>query len=200
MKKILLVPLFLLLVTINYDGDFDDTGLISGWKFAPLQVDVGLGDSNNKLIDENSHTILSLGLFTLQQKSAVVSFATLNNSLQNNYGIQASLTNGTFNNYGISCSIISMSKKNYGIQVGILYNETVDSSGQICGINIADKVSLGIVNWESTSDDANKSQSFFSAGLFNYGTSIVQVGLLNYNPNSYFPWMPFINCGIGKKK
>ena len=47
-----------------------DTSMIpvffSGWKFAPVQVDVCFIDSNAKLVDENANTILALGLFTLR--------------------------------------------------------------------------------------------------------------------------------------
>ena len=28
---------------------------------------------------------------------------------------------------------------------------------------------------------------------------VMQIGLLNYNPNSYVPWMPLINFDMGKK-
>ena len=62
---------------------------------------------------------------------------------------------------------------------------------QLCGINIADSVYIGIVN------DSDKVQ----IGLLNNGRNgaLFQIGLLNYNPNSYVPWMPLINFDMGKK-
>jgi len=40
----------------------------------------------------------------------------------------------------------------------------------------------------------------FQIGLFNIGQNgaTLQIGLLNYNPKSYIPWMPLINFDMGK--
>ena len=121
MKNFLIIFLLLLCITDLFGGDFENKGVISNWKFAPLQVDFGLVNEK-KLVDESSDTIFSFGVFTLRQKSAVISFAFLANTLKNNYGVQIPLFLGsaTDNNFGISLGFDNYSKKCYGIQLGIL--------------------------------------------------------------------------------
>ena len=72
MKKPLFLILTILLPFLDFAGEFTDKGAISGWKFAPLQLDAGLIE-NRKLVDESTDTLFSFGLFILQQKSAVFS-------------------------------------------------------------------------------------------------------------------------------
>ncbi|MBR7145969.1 MAG: hypothetical protein IKD10_13660 [Lentisphaeria bacterium] len=181
-------------------GDFNDSGLISGCGFFPLQIDVGFVNDNAKLLDEKSDTVLALGIFSLQQKSAVFSVAGVVNTLQNNYGIQIYpffLGSATDNNYGISWGLTNFSKKCYGLQLGIsnhsFAGEEVDKANerwQLCGVNIADFLFCGLLNF------SNECQ----IGLFNFSKgAIFQLGLLNYNPKSYIPWMPLINCDMGRE-
>lgn len=197
MKKFILLILTVLFFLPAIAGDFDGKGLISGWKFAPLQVDAGL-INDKKLVDGNTDTLFSFGLFILRQKSAVFSFAFAANTLHNNYGIQfPSLILGglTDNNYGISFGWQNYCKKCYGIQVGILNNswagEPIEENRkrfQFVGMNIADTIYLGLVNI------SNK----FQIGLLNLGPgAILQIGLLNYNPKSYIPWLPIVNWDMG---
>ena len=165
-----------------------------------MQVDVGL-INDKKLVDGNTDTFFSLGLFILRQKSAVISYSFVANTLHNNYGIQLpSLILGSLsdNNYGISFGWQNYSKKCYGIQVGILNNswagEPVEENRkrvQILGANIADTVYLGLVNI------SNKIQ----IGLVNLSPGATfQLGLLNYNPRSYIPWMPLVNWNMGREE
>ena len=197
MKKFILLILTVLFFLPAIAGDFDGKGLISGWKFAPLQVDAGL-INDKKLVDGNTDTLFSFGLFILRQKSAVFSFAFAAHPLHNNYGIQfPSLILGglTDNNYGISFGWQNYCKKCYGIQVGILNNswagEPIEENRkrfQFVGMNIADTIYLGLVNI------SNK----FQIGLLNLGPgAILQIGLLNYNPKSYIPWLPIVNWDMG---
>ena len=201
MKKFWLT-LLLLTVAIPaiYGGYFDDKGWISGWKFFPLQVDVGLV-KDKKLVDESTHTFFSFGLFILQQKSAVLSTAFVANTLYDNYGIQINpLLMGTVtdNNYGISFGFENYCKKCYGIQLGVLNHswagEEIEKERerlQIFGINIADTVYCGLVNI------SNRVQ----IGLFNAAPGgAFQIGLVNYNPRSYIPWMPIVNWDMGRKE
>ncbi|MBQ4330027.1 MAG: hypothetical protein IJC27_09920 [Lentisphaeria bacterium] len=198
MKKVFLIFILMFTVLALSGGDFENKGVISNWKFAPLQVDVGLVNEK-KLVDESSDTFISLGLFILRQKSAVISFAFLANTLQNNYGIQIPIFPGsaTDNNYGISLGWDNYSKNCYGIQLGMINHsfagDSVEKNNervQFCGINIADTLYCGLVNFSDK----------FQIGLFNAGKgAIFQIGLLNYNPRSYIPWMPLINCDMGKK-
>lgn len=180
-------------------GDFDDKGLVSGWKFTPLQLDAGMS-YGTKLFDESSDTFLSLGLILLQQKSAVISIALLANTLQNNYGIQCAplfLGTVTDRNYGISYGFENYSKRCYGIQLGLLnYSfaglpvEKENEQVQVCGINIADRLYLGLLN----------ATDHFQIGLVNLSKGArFQLGLLNFNPRSYVPWMPLINFDMGRE-
>ena len=41
-KRSILILLAVMFISSAFAGDFDDKGVISGWKFAPVQVDVGL--------------------------------------------------------------------------------------------------------------------------------------------------------------
>ena len=189
-----------LLFSVVYAGDFNDKGLISDWRFAPLQVDLSLV-KQRKLVDESSDALLALGLFIVQQRSAVVSLALVATHLQYNYGIQLNpLPMGTATdvNYGISLGFENYSKKNYGLQMGVLNHiwsgreiEKHTELLQFCGINIADSVFIGLLN------DTDKVQ----IGLLNNGRfgAAFQIGLLNYNPASYLPWMPLINFDMGRK-
>lgn len=198
-KNLLILPVMIFTVAL-WGGDFNDKGLISGWNFAPLQVDIGLVKSR-KLVDESSDTLLALGLFMVQQKSSLLSFALVANHLQNNYGLQLNplpFGTATDKNYGISIGFENYAKKCYGMQIGILNHvwagaeiEKHKELLQFCGINIADTVFIGILN------DSDKVQ----IGLLNNGRfgALFQIGLLNYNPGSYLPWMPLVNWDMGRR-
>ena len=181
-----------------FGGYFDDKGVISGWKFAPLQIDVGL-IKDKKLVDESSHTLFAFGLFVLEQKSAVFSMAFIANTLQSNYGIQINplmMGVATDKNYGISLGVENYCKNCYGIQLGVLNHfwagaeiEKENEFVQVLGANIADTLFLGIVN---ISDK-------FQIGLLNLSRCAdFQIGLLNFNAKSYIPWMPLINFDMGR--
>ncbi|MBO7328404.1 MAG: hypothetical protein J6W00_06510 [Lentisphaeria bacterium] len=196
-KKNILILLAAIFVSSVFAGDFDDKGVITGWKFAPVQIDVGLVNEK-KLVDETSHTFFSFGLFILQQKSAVLSVALIANTLQNNYGLQLPLFMGAVTdiNYGISAGLENYSKKCYGIQLGVINHsfagEPIEKSNervQFLGANIADTLFLGLVNFSNE----------IQIGLANFSKgAIFQIGLLNYNPQSYIPWMPIVNWNMGR--
>ena len=196
-KKNILILLAAIFVLSVFAGDFDDKGVITGWKYAPVQIDVGLVNEK-KLVDETSHTFFSLGLFLLQQKSAVLSVALIANTLQNNYGIQLPLLMGAVTdlNYGISAGLENYSKKCYGIQFGVVNHsfagDTIEKNNervQFLGENIADTLFVGLVNFSNE----------IQIGLANFSKgAIFQIGLLNYNPRSYIPWMPLINWNMGR--
>ena len=200
MKKFALILFTAAVIPALSAGYFDDKGWISGWKFAPLQIDLSLV-KHHKLVDESSNTLFSFGLFLMEQKSAVFSSALVANSLQNNYGLQINpLFMGTVTdkNYGISIGFENYSKKCYGIQLGVLNHswagETVEKERerlQIFGINIADTVYCGLVNI------SNKIQ----IGKFNAAPGgAFQIGLLNYNLKSYIPFLPFINWDMRREE
>jgi hypothetical protein len=198
MKKFALILFTAAVIPALSAGYFDDKGWISGWKFAPLQIDLSLV-KHHKLVDESSNTLFSFGLFLIEQKSAVFSSALVANSLYNNYGLQVNpLFMGTVTdkNYGISIGFENYSKRCYGIQLGVLNHswagEEIEKERerlQIFGINIADTVYCGLVNI------SNKVQ----IGIFNATPGgAFQIGLLNYNLKSYIPFLPFINWDMGR--
>jgi hypothetical protein len=198
MKKFALILFTAAVIPALSAGYFDDKGWISGWKFAPLQIDLSLV-KHHKLVDESSNTLFSFGLFLIEQKSAVFSSALVANSLYNNYGLQINpLFMGTVTdkNYGISIGFENYSKRCYGIQLGVLNHswagEEIEKERerlQIFGINIADTVYCGLVNI------SNKVQ----IGIFNASPGgAFQIGLLNYNLKSYIPFLPFINWDMGR--
>lgn len=194
-KKNLLILLTLILFGSQlFSGDFNDQGLISDCGFFPVQLDWGL-IGKTKLIDEKSDTVLALGLFLVQQKSAVFSTALIATHLQKNFGIQLNLLPigaAAEKNYGLSFGFENYTKRNYGVQMGLLNHswagkemEPVNEKLQVCGINVADTLYIGVVN------DTDK----FQIGLFNNGRrgAKFQIGLLNYNPCSILPWMILFN-------
>ena len=175
-------------------------GLIPGYKFTPLQVWIGVDKA--KLFDADADTVFSFGLLILAQKSAVLSLAPLN-FLTNNYGIQIGVP-GTLarNNYGISLGAVNVHRKNYGLQIGALLNES-NHTGQICGVNIADKVQIAIANLGPGERGIKKYHEvpepfYFQLGVFNSGDSAVQIGMLNWNPRSHIPLLPLVNFAMKK--
>ena len=114
--------------------------------------------------------------------------------------------------YGISSGIIFLQNENFGVTAGI-YSFGVKNNG----------ISLGIINsWESNDGISigaanciynNSGRNILQIGVFNYaknGLQIgifnttsnggVQIGLLNYNPKSYIPWLPFVNWDMGREE
>ena len=196
MKKLLSILLITLFAFILKAGDFNDPGLIKGKNFFPIQIDAGLVN-NCRLVDESTNTIVSLGLFLVQQKSSIISCGTIVSALQNNYGLQFSPFIGvaTDNNYGISLGWENYAKKCYGLQIGVFNHhfegEEVKKEKerlQICGINICDTIFIGLANFTSK----------FQIGLFNLGRAKFQIGLLNFNPTSYVPFFPIFNFDMGR--
>ncbi len=172
-------------------------GLISGYKFTPLQLWIGV---ETKLFDADADTVFCFGLLRLEQKSAVLSLAPIT-LLTDNYGIQLGLSTLAIRNYGISLGLINMGK-NHGLQIGALLNVS-DHTGQICGVNIADKVQIGIANMGPSERVIKKYHEvpdpfYFQLGVFNGGDSAVQIGVLNYNSRSYIPLLPLVNFAMKK--
>jgi hypothetical protein len=249
MKKLLLVILSVVVVSSAFAGigDFDRKGMISGWKFAPVQL--GLGFENySKLVDDQSNVIFNIGLWEMDQRSAVFSLAGLS-ELKSNYGISLALANWAHACYGIQIGFLNTSER---------FQPAGGSGGftlryihaQAAGINIADVIQIGLLNIDGNPgwfqmglvnfcghesdfmqlglvnlggdklkigvvNVAEKGicnigllnfglsnfgeKSFVDIGIFNHGTSTIQLGLLNYNPKSYIPWLPFVNWDMGRE-
>ena len=93
MKKTFLF--ILLATTLNLFAHFPvivdsdkSKGVISGWKFAPVQVGVGIFESAN-LFDADSVALFSIGLAGIQQHSSIISVGGIT-ELKKNYGLQVS--------------------------------------------------------------------------------------------------------------
>ena len=192
MKKILLVILSAVIVSSAFAGEFDGKGVISGWKFAPVQVGAGIFESAN-LFDADSVALFSIGLLGIQQHSSIISVGSIT-ELKNNYGIQVSAASLTDHNYGLMIGLLENCtdvNKNYGIKIGITNISGKFAKFQLLGIDFFDYLQVGFLNGHTYID--NILQIGIINATLNGG---VQIGLLNYNENALIKWMPFFNFGF----
>ena len=180
MKKILL---FLLLFSGFLLSAVDQE---RSWKLSPLQIGLGISDFKN-LADQSADTVFTFGLWYMEQKSAVISFSTCT-EFQNNYGIQLSILQALSDkNYGIMTGFTTGTLvDNYGIKLGLFNVKGKFDHLQILGIDFFDlfyagllhlntPVSIGLVNV----CDKSKNNAVFQAGILNYNSKGVQLGLGN---------------------
>ena len=196
MKKLLLVILAVGIVSSGFTGEFDGKGLISGWKFVPLQVGAGIFESANRF-DADSVALLSIGLLGIQQYSSIISVGGIT-ELKNNYGIQVSAASLTDRNYGLMIGLLENCtdvNKNYGIKIGITNVSGKFAKFQLLGIDFFDYLQVGFLNGHTYID--NILQIGILNATLNGG---VQIGLLNYNENALIKWMPLVNFGFEKKE
>ena len=265
MKKLFLTLLTVMCISPVFADQFDEKGLISGWKFAPLQLGI-LPKENAQLFDGSTHCLGAFSLLGIKQTSAVISMAPFN-ELHSNYGIQISTIQAKGrNNYGFSFGFYTSWQKNYAIQIGVLNNiENILGGGDrlsIVGMNIADFIQIGMINSDVPVQCGfinGQNDGYFQAGAINYGEknsfqlgllnacvdskiqialvngggkgilqiglfnvqengvqvglfnltpgkenfkgkTSFQIGLLNYNPKSYIPWLPLVNFSFGGKE
>lgn len=164
---------------------YEDTrakGLISGWKFAPLQIGLGLRSFSN-LVDEKTNTIITFGLLYMEQNSAVFSFA-LGTELNQNYGIQPGFLISASDNYGLMAGFTCHSHDSYGLKLGVINVKGKFAQAQLLGIDIADTVAIGLLHLEypvpiGLCNLNNTNKSVFQAGIFNYSQSGTQLGVVN---------------------
>ena len=179
-------------VSSAFTGEFDGKGVISGWKFAPVQVGVGIFESAN-LFDSDSVALLSIGLLGIQQYSSIISVGGIT-ELKNNYGIQVSAASLTDRNYGLMIGLLENCtdvNKNYGIKIGITNISGKFAKFQLLGIDFFDYLQVGFLNGHTYIDNV------LQIGIFNATLNGgVQIGLLNYNENALIKWMPFFNFGF----
>ncbi len=182
MKKLLLIILSAVVVSSAFAGEFDSKGVISGWKFAPVQVGIGIFESAN-LFDADSVALLSIGLLGIQQYSSIISVGGIT-ELENNYGLMI----GLLGNY-------TDVNKNYGIKIGITNISGKFAKFQLLGIDFFDYLQVGFLNGHTYIDNV------LQIGIFNATLNGgVQIGLLNYNENALIKWMPFFNFGFEKEE
>ena len=192
MKKLLLIILSAVVVSSAFAGEFDSKGVISGWKFAPVQVGVGIFESAN-LFDADSVALFSIGLAGIQQRSSIISVGGIT-ELENNYGVQVAAASLTDRNYGLMIGLLENCtdvNKNYGIKIGITNISGKFAKFQLLGIDFFDYLQVGFLNGHTYIDNV------LQIGIFNATlNSGVQIGLLNYNENALIKWMPFFNFGF----
>ena len=196
MKKLFLTLLTVMCISPVFADQFDEKGLISGWKFAPLQVGVGIFESAN-LFDADSVALFSIGLAGIQQHSSIISFGGIT-ELKNNYGIQVSAASLTDRNYGLMIGLLENCtdvNKNYGIKIGITNISGKFAKFQLLGIDFFDYLQVGFLNGHTYIDNV------LQIGIFNMTLNGgVQIGLLNYNENALIKWMPFFNFGFEEEE
>ena len=216
MKKLLLTLLTVMCISPVFADQFDEKGLISGWKFVPLQVGAGIFESAN-LFDADSVALLSIGLLGIQQYSSIISVGGIT-ELKNNYGIQvsaASLT--TDRNYGLMIGLLENCtdvNENYGVKIGLFNVSGKFKLTQFLGINCFDLLHIGIANLNAplqigifnACDGGYEDRGInWQIGIFNVAADhdssfTFQLGLLNYNPRSYIPWLPIVNWNMGREE
>ena len=196
MKKLLLIILSVVVVSSAFAGEFDSKGVISGWKFVPLQVGAGIFESAN-LFDADSVALFSFGLLRIQQQASIISLGGMTR-LENNYGIQLSAASLTDRNYGLMIGLLENCtdvNKNYGIKIGITNISGKFAKFQLLGIDFFDYLQVGFLNGHTYIDNV------LQIGIFNATLNGgVQIGLLNYNENALIKWMPFFNFGFEKEE
>ena len=208
MKKLLFFILLEVFVASAFAGNFDGKGVIADWKFAPVQVGVGIFNSTN-LFDADSVALFSIGLVGIQQHSSIISVGGIT-ELKNNYGIQVSAASLTNHNYGLMIGLENCTgvDENYGLKVGLFNISGKFNKGQFAGIDFFEYLHIGIINyhapWQIGLINASE-KCFFQVGLFNAAgkegeNTNFQIGLLNYNENALIKWMPFFNFGFEKEK
>ena len=213
MKKLLLVILAVGIVSSGFTGEFDGKGLISGWKFVPLQVGAGIFESAN-LFDADSVSLFSFGFARVQQHSSIISLGGLT-GLENNYAIQMSAASLADRNYGLMIGMyLNATGNNCGVKIGLFNFSVKFKLLQFLGINCFDFLHIGIANLNAplqigifnACDGGYDDRGInWQLGILNvaadYDSSFTfSIGLLNYNPRSYIPWMPLVNWDMGREE
>ena len=213
MKKLLLVILAVGIVSSGFTVEFDGKGLISGWKFVPLQVGAGIFESAN-LFDADSVSLFSFGFARVQQHSSIISLGGLT-GLENNYAIQMSAASLADRNYGLMIGMyLNATGNNCGVKIGLFNFSVKFKLLQFLGINCFDFLHIGIANlnaplqigiFNACDGGYDDRDINWQLGILNvaadYDSSFTfQIGLLNYNPRSYIPWMPLVNWDMGREE
>ena len=213
MKNLFLTLLTVMCISPVFADQFDEKGLISGWKFVPLQVGVGIFESAN-LFDADSVSLFSFGFARVQQHSSIISLGGLT-GLENNYAIQMSAASLADRNYGLMIGMyLNATGNNCGVKIGLFNFSGKFKLLQFLGINCFDFLHIGIANFNAplqigifnACDGGYDDRGInWQLGILNvaadYDSSFTfQIGLLNYNPKSYIPWLPLVNWDMGREE
>ena len=176
----------------------------------------------------NNNYFLKAGLLNISEYNWAVTIAPANFEYKN-YGLQLGVYNGSaYQDYGMQTGVynqkgmiqLGLFNINGRFQLGLrnkgyrTYDESKEkdvTEVQFGVLNSCKKsgVQFGIVNGGGTIQSGlcnlNKTDGF-QFGLFNASLEIYnketsfQLGLLNYNPKSYIPWLPFVNWDMGREE
>ena len=148
----------------------------------PIAVDT---DKSCGLISNVDFAPLQLGIFDKCQlyDGKVNTFISLGclGLLQESAVISFAPVSGINKNYFLQCGLTGCTEKNYFLSVSLI-NLIEHNYGLQVGIGNFSARDTGI-----------------QIGVLNMNGSL-QIGLLNYNPKSYIPFMPLINFDMGKKE
>lgn len=180
--------------------------LFHGWKVAPLQAGLGI-DGVRNLADKDGDTVFTFGLWQMFQGSAVFSLCTslflkanygvelspLGANAGDNYGIQLGLCSETGTNRGLSVGLMTASGfgGNRGVRIGVFNITGLFDAVQFVGVNCCDILHLALIN---------HGRHICQIGALNSGEAAFQLGVLNYNPRSYIPWLPLVNFTMKPKE
>ena len=114
---------------------------------------------------------IAAGILNLRQQSAVVSLAPVN-GMEENYFAQIGLIDVCRQNRAFEIGLLNLTGRNIGLSVAIVNLES----------------NLGYRGW----GDPWPCLPGFQVGLVNVSGGL-QLGLLNYNPQGIFKWLPVIN-------
>ena len=211
MKKILLLLLFLTMFSFNAFAH-GGASAIYGVKWTPVNIvafpialfnpgetevygilfSPGMGMSEKDVygINLGIATLLtgkcygaSINVFSLLNENNGLSLGLFN--MGNNNGITLGLCNLVIDNDGISLGISNLWGNNAGVLVGV-FNYKLEHEETSHG------VAIGVINISK--------KNTFQLGIYNQAEGGFQLGLLNYNPKSYIPWLPIVNWDMGREE
>ena len=151
-----------------------------------------------------------------QQHSSIISVGGIT-ELKKNYGIQVSAASLTDRNYGLMIGLLENCtdvNENYGVKIGLFNVSGKFKLAQFLGINCFDLLHIGIANLNAplqigifnACDGGYEDRGInWQIGIFNVAADhdssfTFQLGLLNYNPKSYIPWLPIVNWDMGREE
>ena len=205
MKKLLLI--FFLLTVVGYSlsarawPDIRMARPLIDAQWSPLQISVwpiSLVPAVN--VDDSADIYgLNLNLTTIFhcQKNVYGVSCGLFQASEKHCGLTIALINGGASSNGLAVGFSNVFLKNNGVCIGVI-NDAVNRNTELTGGKIKRRstpnwLQIGLFNL------ASEGVQF---GLFNVtepaedAKSIIQIGLINHNPESNIPWMPLINWNI----
>ncbi len=205
MKKLLLI--FFLLTVVGYSlparawPDIRMAQPLIDAQWSPLQISVwpiSLVPAVN--VDDSADIYgLNLNLTTIFhcQKNVYGVSCGLFQAAEKHCGLTIALINVGASSNGLAVGFSNVFLKNSGVCIGVI-NDAVDrntalTGGKIKRSSTPNWLQIGLFNL------ASEGVQF---GLFNVAEpaedakSIIQIGLINHNPESNIPWMPLINWNI----